>query len=324
MPSPSKGLLLDALLLLMTVIWGTNFSIVKSAFRELDPQAFNAMRMIVASLAFLAVMGGLRLGGGRDGRPAAGAPGDIASIFHTPARVTAADWAGLAALGVVGHVLYQYFFIGGLARTSVANSSLMLAAAPVLIALVGGAIGQERVGPMHWLGAAVSMLGIYLVVGQGLRLGGEGLTGDLMMFAAVCCWAGYTLGARPLMMRHSPVGVNGLSMAIGTAIYVPLMWGRVSAVNWLAVSPFTMLLLVYSALFALCVAYTIWYIGVRQIGSARTSVYSNFVPLVAMASAVLFLGEPIGLRKVAGAVAILGGVALTRAAAPRIPLPAEE
>ena len=50
-----------------------------------------------------------------------------------------------AALGVVGHTAYQYFFIGGLARTSVANSSLMLAATPVLISVivlsVPGAIG---------------------------------------------------------------------------------------------------------------------------------------------------------------------------------------
>jgi drug/metabolite transporter (DMT)-like permease len=321
MRSSSKGLLLDALLLLMTIIWGTNFAVVKSAFRELDPQAFNAMRMIIASAAFLAVIAGLRLAGARGDRQAAG---DIASIFHTPARVTAADWAGLAALGVVGHVLYQFFFIGGLARTSVANSSPMLAAAPVLIALVGGALGQERVGRMHWVGAAVSMFGIYLVVGQGLRLGGEGLTGDLMMFAAVCCWTAYTLGARPLMRRHSPVGVNGLSMAIGTAIYVPLMWGRMRAVDWPGVSTLTLGLLIYSALFALCVAYTIWYVGVRQIGSARTSVYSNVVPLVAMGSAVLFLDEPIGLRKIGGAVAILAGVGLTRARAARIPVPAEE
>jgi drug/metabolite transporter (DMT)-like permease len=40
---------LDALLLLMTIIWGTNYSVIKSAFEEVDPQAFNAVRLIVAS-----------------------------------------------------------------------------------------------------------------------------------------------------------------------------------------------------------------------------------------------------------------------------------
>ncbi len=68
----------------------------------------------------------------------------------------------------------------------------------------------------------------------------------------------------------------------------------------------------YSALFALCVSYTIWYAAVREIGSARTSAYSNVVPLVAMTTAVIFLGEPLDLRKIAGAAAVLIGVALTR------------
>ncbi|HXG73069.1 MAG TPA: DMT family transporter, partial [Gemmatimonadaceae bacterium] len=68
----------------------------------------------------------------------------------------------------------------------------------------------------------------------------------------------------------------------------------------------------YSSIFALCVAYTIWYVAVRTIGSARTSVYSNLIPIVAMLTAVLFLGERFTLGKLAGAAAVLGGVALTR------------
>ena len=47
---------IDALLLLMTLIWGTNYSIVKNAFAEMDAQAFNAMRMVIASAVFLAVI----------------------------------------------------------------------------------------------------------------------------------------------------------------------------------------------------------------------------------------------------------------------------
>ena len=56
------------------------------------------------------------------------------------------------------------------------------------------------------------------------------------MAVAVCCWAIYTLGSRPLMTRHSPVGVTGLSMAIGTLMYVPAALPQIRAVDWTAVS----------------------------------------------------------------------------------------
>jgi drug/metabolite transporter (DMT)-like permease len=304
--------MIDGLLLLMAVIWGTNYSIVKFAFQEVDPQAFNAARMLIASTAFLAIMGVLRF----RQSPAAVAPvrHGLESIFRTPARVTARDALELAGLGLVGHFLYQYFFIGGLALTTVANSSLMLATTPVVIALISAAFGQERVGARHWAGAALSLLGIYVVVGGGVDLGGQGLKGDLMMVAAVLCWAVYTLGSRRLISRHSPVGVTGMSMAIGTLVYVPVMWPHVQAVAWDAVSWRTWVSIVYSSIFALGVAYTIWYAGVRQIGSARTSVYSNVIPIVAMATAVVFLGEPIRLTNLIGATAVLVGVALTRTA----------
>ncbi|HEX7020489.1 MAG TPA: EamA family transporter, partial [Gemmatimonadaceae bacterium] len=66
-----------------------------------------------------------------------------------------------------------------------------------------------------------------------------------------------------------------------------------------------------------------WYAAVRAIGSARTSVYSNVVPIVAMAVAVVWLGEPLTASKLTGAAAVLVGVTLTRAGRRRLPIPAE-
>ncbi len=291
----------------MTLIWGTNYAIVKHAFRSIDPQAFNAVRLIISSAVFLGVMAAIRR------LPASRRPdGSLAGIFYTPSPITARDWAGFAGLGLVGHFLYQYTFVAGLARTSVSNAALIAAAAPVLIALATAVRGAERVGVVHWTGALLSLGGIYIVVGRGLSVGGSTLRGDLTMFVAVCCWAIYTIGSRPLMTRHSPVAVTGLSMVIGTLLYVPAVTPHLRAVDWRAVDLATWAAIVYSALFALCVAYTIWYAAVRDIGSARTSVYSNLVPLVAMATAVVALGESLDVRKISGAAAVLVGVALTR------------
>jgi drug/metabolite transporter (DMT)-like permease len=300
---------LDSLLLLMTLIWGTNYALIKSAFREIDPQAFNALRLLLASC----VMAGGSAIVRRRVPPGGGAGlGLVASIFHTPAPVTRADWRRLAWLGLVGHCVYQYLFVGGLARTSVANGSLLVSATPVVITIFSTISGRERIGALHWAGTLLSLLGIYIVVGRGAHVSAASVRGDLMLMGAVVCWALYTIGARPLMERHSPVGVTALSMLIGTILYVPLVAPRLAAQPWHAVSALTWVKLVYSALFALCVAYTIWYVAVREIGSARTSVYSNLLPIVAMLTAWLWLHEPIGVIKMAGAACVLAGVALTR------------
>jgi drug/metabolite transporter (DMT)-like permease len=303
---------LDALLLLMAIIWGTNYVIIKSAVAEIDPLAFNALRLSEASLVMLVTMAVVRRLRPRLERTGSDAAHMMASVFHTTAPVTRHDWRYLAALGLVGHCLYQYFFIGGLARTSVANSSLLIATTPVVIALITAAIGHDRIRPLHWAGTLLSVAGIYVVLGHSARLGGESLGGDLMVAAAVVCWAAYTLAARPLMVRHSPVGVTGLSMAIGTVFYLPLAVPALLRLHWSAISVRTWLALMYSALFAICVAYTIWYAAVREIGGARTSVYSNLVPIVAMLSAAVWLGEPLSPSKLTGAAAVLCGVALTR------------
>jgi drug/metabolite transporter (DMT)-like permease len=310
---------LDWLLLLMTLIWGTNWPLVKSAFREIDPQAFNALRLLLASCVMVATS---RIAG-RMARPdpPAGGAGVVASIFHTPAEVTRRDWIQLAWLGIVGHCLYQYLFVGGLARTSVANGVLLMSSTPILITLLSTISGNERVGALHWAGTLLSLLGIYIVVGRGAQVSGASLTGDAMLVGAVFCWALYTIGARPLMARHSPVGVTALSMLIGTLAYLPLASSNLARLPWGDVSAITWVKLVYSALFAICVAYTIWYAAVRAIGSARTSVYSNLLPIVAMLTAYVWLHEPLGVSKLVGAAAVLAGVALTRLGQARLQIP---
>jgi drug/metabolite transporter (DMT)-like permease len=84
------------------------------------------------------------------------------------------------------------------------------------------------------------------------------------------------------------------------------------------VSAWTWWALLFSSVFALGVAYLIWYGAVQTIGMARTAVYSNLVPIAAMTVATLWLGEPLTAAKLMGAALVLGGVALTRIRRPLV------
>jgi drug/metabolite transporter (DMT)-like permease len=229
---------LDWLLLLMTLIWGTNYALIKTVFRELDPHVFNALRLVLASTVMASASTVFRRRWHARRVVSDDDPGVVASIFHTPAPVTRGDLIRLAWLGLIGHCMYQYLFVGGLAQTSVANGALLVSATPVVITLLS-TIGGERIGALHWAGTLLSLFGIYIVVGRGAHVTAASLRGDLMLMGAVVCWALYTIGARPLMVRHSPVGVTALSMLFGTLLYLPLAAPRLARVPWATVSALT-------------------------------------------------------------------------------------
>jgi drug/metabolite transporter (DMT)-like permease len=300
----------DLALVCMVAIWGTNYSVMKLAFEEMPQQPFNALRMVLAAVVFAAAIS-IILSRAKRGLT-------HPRMFFTHEPLTRADILAMAGLGVVGHFAYQLCFVGGVARTSVANSSLIIGATPVLVAIVGAALGRERVSAMHWIGAAVSAAGIWIVVGTGAALGGDHLTGDLLVLASVVCWTTYTVGASSLLKRHSPLFVTGVSMAIGAALYMVATLPQMGRVDWSIISAWTWWALVFSSLLALCLSYLIWYGAVQKIGMARTSVYSNLVPVAAMSVATIWLGEPLTGRKLLGAALVLGGVALTRIKIPMV------
>jgi drug/metabolite transporter (DMT)-like permease len=315
--------LLDALLLLMVLIWAGNYSLVKWVFSEMPPMAFNALRLLAASAVYVAgwsLSQRLAMGGNGAGRHAHAA----ASVLSVETRLTRHDWLKLAFLGVVGHCAYQLCFINGLARTTVANSALISGCTPVVIALLSAWRGHERVTRTHWAGALLSLFGLYLVAGRGARISGESLAGDLLILVSVGCWAVYTVFSRGLLRRHSPLIVTSATMVVGTALFVPLATPELTRVAWEHVTPAVWLTIVGSAVLALNGAYLIWYTAVQRLGSARTSVFSNLVPIGAMIVAAVALGERIDTTKWTGAAAVLGGVLLTRLA-PRFDVaPVEE
>jgi drug/metabolite transporter (DMT)-like permease len=295
---------LDLLLLLMVIIWGSNFSVIKLALREFPEATFNALRLGLASAVFLVAIAVVRA------RARAG-------LRPPEPPLTRSEWRLVFVLGLLGTVLYQLLFLAGVARTSVANSALIFGSTPVAVAIMASIAGHDRLSRLRWAGAALSFAGIYALVGRRAELSSSTLAGDALIFGGMLCWSLYSVLAQPLLKRHSPLIITGLAMASGTLVYLMFAIVPMLRTNWGAISLKSWVLMASSSLLALAFAYMVWYTAVQRIGSARTAIYSNLTPIVAMIVAAVWLGEQITRPQILGAALILGGIALTRLAPAR-------
>ncbi len=281
----------DALLLLVAVFWGMNFSILKYATRFFQPLAINAVRIPVAAVLQLVVARAFR-------------------AVH-PSR---ADMISLIKLGMLGNGVYQVLFIIGLSRSQVGTAALLIASSPAFIGIVGRLRGSEFLTQRQWGGIALQLAGC-AAVSVGAMRGGSGedsLIGVLLILGACLAWAFYATGLKGLSHRVAPWYLGGYTM-LGGAI-VALVFGVPALLLtpswdlpisfWLALS--------YSSFIAMVLAYLLYYRGLRVLGPTRTAMYSNLQPIIAMAVAWAVLHEQPTLPQVTGGVLIVAGLLLTR------------
>jgi drug/metabolite transporter (DMT)-like permease len=278
-------------LVLVVLLWGANFTFIKLGIAQIPAFTFAGIRFTLAGIVLLSLV---RL-----------REGSIAWPRGSLGRVV--------VLGLLGNTIYQALFMLGLERTSVANASLIVAAAPVIVAVFGTVTGIERLTAPLIGGVVLATLGVTLVVAmRGPAFGTETLVGDLAVLIATFSWAAYTLLLRKYRLGVSDLRLTALTMltgAPGLALlglpgFLHTDWRSVRLSAWIGVAGSTFL--------AIVVAYILWNRAVRQLGSARASIFSSGVPLTAMLVAWPVLGEHPRPLQIAGAVLIVGGVLLSR------------
>ncbi len=292
----------DLLLVLMVFIWGINYPAIKRALRDFYPLSFNLPRFILASLFILFLL----------------------KVTEKSISFRRRDWLPILALALLGHTTYQLLFIYGIYHTSVSNASVIMAATPIFVALLSSFSRYERVKLLTWVGIFLSFFGIYLIVkanSGGWKLEGFSYKGDFLIIGCAVCWSLYTVIAKPLLKRYSPLRLTAVSMALGTLFLIPFSIKELWQQDWHRIAPISWLTLVYSFSLAIAIGYTIWYIGVARLGATRTSIYSNLVPVAAIFFAWLFLAERLVLEQIVGAAMVLVGVYLTRIRNRELPSP---
>jgi drug/metabolite transporter (DMT)-like permease len=283
----------DLLLLLMTLIWGSNFTVIKYSLEDLLPLSFNALRFTLASAAMLIVAVAMR------DRVEKLAPGDGRKLF---------------LLGLLGNTCYQSMFIIGMAHTRAGNAALILATTPLFTAILGRIRKHEYFATQGVLGLLLAFAGIVMIVvsGHGEVSIGETLVGDSLLLGSTLCWSLYTVGSKQLVQKYGSMKATTIMMTSGTPLLLAVCTPSLLRQDWSRVRPIAWAGLAFSGLFAIALAYLIWSYGVRTIGSTRTAIYSNITPIVAMLVAWPALGESPAVGQIFGAVVIFAGVYLVQ------------
>ena len=228
-------------------------------------------------------------------------------------RVRPALLPHLLLLGATGIFGYSFLFFTGLKTTEASRAGLIVGFIPACIALCSAAIERKRPSPAAMVGILISLLGVWIVISRGhplTLLRGEVRPGDMMILGCVICWTAYTLLARPVMQELAPLVAVTWSCLLGTVLILPFAMAggfmrsvtRIDTAAWIG--------LVYLGVPATSLAYYVYYHAIRRIGGVASGVFINLVPLFALISGCLFLGEKLRPGELLGGLLVISGVVI--------------
>ncbi|HUT51567.1 MAG TPA: DMT family transporter [Alphaproteobacteria bacterium] len=122
-------------------------------------------------------------------------------------------------------------FFAAVKTMTLADTTTILYAGPLLIVVMSGPVLGERVGLHRWTGVIVGFIGVVIIV----RPGGDFGWGAAMAFGAAFCYAGYALATRILGPTESPVTTVFYTALVGTvplSVAVPFFWSTPVGGDW--------------------------------------------------------------------------------------------
>jgi drug/metabolite transporter (DMT)-like permease len=293
-----------------------------------------------------AVVGRLMAGGANAGQPdAALAPPLTLNLMRwalTALILLPLAWRALLPLSRIRQRLPYLFAVGllgvgafnslqylALVSSTPLNVTLVAASMPVWMLTVGALFYGEKPAPRQWLGAALGLAGVCMVIGRGTLqtlLQVQWVPGDVYILLAVIGWAFYSwLLARPPAHMRGPqrpdwdwagfLLVQTLFGLVAASLFTageqalgatPVQWG------WPVFAA-----LVYVSLGASIVAYRCWGLGVAEGGPALAAFFNNLTPLFAALLSGLLLGELPQAYHAWAFVLIVGGIAVSASAPKR-------
>jgi drug/metabolite transporter (DMT)-like permease len=271
------------------VLWGWTFVATKVVLAELGPVEIFALRLALG-LPFL---------------------GGVLLLKRVRLRFSRADVTPLLA-GSLVFTLHFLVQIAGLVTTTATNTGWIIAATPLILAVLSFVFLHERIGWNGVAGLTVATTGILILVSRGRPSNLQWLrsTGDWLVLASAHTWALYTVVTRNVVRRRDPLAVTFVILAAAAAFTGLLFVASGDVARVRELSPRGVAAILYLAIPGLALGQWFWQEGVARIGATRAGVYLYLEPLATLALAVPLLGEPFGTSVALGGALVLSGVYL--------------
>lgn len=279
-------------LLLVAIFWGTNFVALKRILETLTVADTVVARSILAALCNVVMLVVLRR-----------------SIVPVLRR----DMARILLVAILGGVLTPIPNILAQRYITASVSSLLTTTNPLWTALFAWLVLGIGLSRRKVLGMGIAFTGflvILLLGGPSVSFSARNTVGVLIFVLSPLSWGLYSVLAKPLLVRYSSTQLVAVTTILGTIFLLPMLLSgtpsrlaRLSGTEWL--------LLLWTGVITLWLAYLFWFRGLRALQPSQVAVYIYLVPCFGLIAARIFLSEPITPFVLIGGATILAGVIVT-------------
>lgn len=278
----------DGLLaLLVVVVWGLNFVVIKVGLHNMPPLMLAGLRFLLVAFPALFFVA----------RP------------KIPFRL-------LLGYGLtISFGQFAFLFCAINFGMPAGLASLVLQAQAFFTIILGALVFGERLQGKQLAGIALAVVGVLVLAEASLNGQHVALLGFLLTLAAAFCWASGNIFNKKIMQLETRPAVMSLVVWSALIPIVPFMAasylldGPTVMLHSLATLDLTTILsLIYLAFVATIVGYGIWGVLLGRYETWRVAPLSLLVPVVGIASAALLLDEKLGALQLVGALLVMAGL----------------
>jgi len=271
-----------AALLLLSLIWGYNWVVIKVATHDADAFSISAIRSALAVVSLFAALILMR----RSLRPTPLGPTIILGMLQT------AGFTLLQTLAIAS---------GGAGKTAILAYTM-----PFWLVLLAWPFLHERVTRIGWMVLALAAVGIALVLTP-LNLA-SGLMSKLLAVLGAMSWAASAVYAKKLRARHDVelLSLTAWQMVFGSiplviaALFVPQH--QVEFTSSFLIS------IVYIGVLGTGLAWLLWLFILHRLPASTAGIASLMTPVIGVLAAWLQLGERPGAFELIGMLCIVAAL----------------